>query len=84
MSRRHAVLCKPRREAVAEANLRNQGFDVYLPRRFGLRRRAGQREQTPVGADAGGSGRARGRAPRTARLDSPGHPTRFRATPFPG
>ena len=52
MSRRHAVLCKPRREAVAEANLRNQGFDVYFPRRFGLRRRAGRWEQTPVGADA--------------------------------
>ena len=45
MSPWHAVLCKPRREAVAEANLRNQGFDVYLPRMVGLRRRAGRWEQ---------------------------------------
>ena len=45
MSPWHAVLCKPRREAVAEANLRNQGFDVYLPRMIGLRRRAGRWEQ---------------------------------------
>jgi transcriptional antiterminator RfaH len=44
MSHWHAVLCKPRREAVAEANLRNQGFDVYLPRMVGLRRRAGRWE----------------------------------------
>ena len=45
MSPWHAVLCKPRREAEAEANLRNQGFDVYLPRMIGLRRRAGRWEQ---------------------------------------
>ena len=42
MSRWHAVLCKPRREAVAEANLRNQGFEAYLPRMIGLRRKAGR------------------------------------------
>ena len=41
MSRWHAVLCKPRRETLAEANLRNQGFEVYLPRMLGLRRKAG-------------------------------------------
>ena len=41
MSRWHAVLCKPRRETLAEANLRNQGFEVYLPRMLGLRRNAG-------------------------------------------
>jgi len=46
MSHWHAVLCKPRREALAEANLRNQGFDVYLPRMIGLRRRAGRWEKT--------------------------------------
>ena len=45
MSHWHAVLCKPRREAVAEANLRNQGFDVCLPRMMGLRRKAGRWEQ---------------------------------------
>ena len=28
----HAVVCKPRQEAVAEENLRRQGFEVYLPR----------------------------------------------------
>jgi len=44
MSPWHAVLCKPRREALAEANLRNQGFEVYLPRMLGLRRRAGRWE----------------------------------------
>ena len=38
----HAVLCKPRREAQAEANLKDQGFDVYLPRMIALRRRAGR------------------------------------------
>ena len=46
MSRWHAVLCKPRREALAEANLRNQGFEVYLPRMIGVRRRAGRWEHT--------------------------------------
>lgn len=45
MSPWHAVLCKPRREALAEANLRNQGFEVYLPRMVGLRRRSGRWEQ---------------------------------------
>ena len=44
-SRWHAVLCKPRREALAEANLRNQGLEVYLPRMVGLRRRSGRWEQ---------------------------------------
>jgi transcriptional antiterminator RfaH len=42
MSPWHAVLCKPRREALAEANLANQGYQVYLPRMIGLRRRAGR------------------------------------------
>ncbi len=42
MNRWHAVMCKPRREAVAEANLRNQGFEIYLPRLVGLRRKAGR------------------------------------------
>jgi len=46
MSPWHAVLCKPRREALAEANLRRQGFEVYLPRMLGLRRRAGRWEET--------------------------------------
>lgn len=45
MSHWHAVLCKPRREALAEANLKNQGFEVYLPRMIGLRRWAGRWEQ---------------------------------------
>jgi len=42
MSPWHAVLCKPRREALAEANLNDQGYEVYLPRMIGLRRRAGR------------------------------------------
>ncbi len=46
MSPWHVVLCKPRREALAEANLRNQGFEVYLPRMIGVRRRAGRWEHT--------------------------------------
>ena len=45
MSRWHAVLCKPRREPVAEANLKNQGFEIYLPRIVGLRRKTGRWEQ---------------------------------------
>ena len=32
MSAWYAVLCKPRREALAETNLANQGYRVYLPR----------------------------------------------------
>jgi transcriptional antiterminator RfaH len=32
MSAWYAVFCKPRREALAEANLINQGYRVYLPR----------------------------------------------------
>ena len=32
MSDWYAVLCRPRREALAEANLVNQGYRVYLPR----------------------------------------------------
>jgi len=31
MSAWYAVLCKPRREALAETNLVNQGYRVYLP-----------------------------------------------------
>ena len=38
----YAVLTKPRREAVAEENLRNQGFRVYLPRLATERRRGGK------------------------------------------
>lgn len=41
MSTWHAVLCKPRREAVAELNLLNQGYQVFLPRIAIQRRRAG-------------------------------------------
>lgn len=28
----HAVMCKPRQEAIAEENLLRQGYEVYLPR----------------------------------------------------
>lgn len=38
----YAVFCKPRQETVAETNLANQGFGVYLPRLTGTRRRAGR------------------------------------------
>jgi transcriptional antiterminator RfaH len=42
MSAWHAVLCKPRREALAESNLVNQGYRVYLPRLATQRRRDGK------------------------------------------
>ena len=42
MNRWYAALCKPRQETVAEANLANQGFAVYLPRLKTPRRRAGR------------------------------------------
>ncbi len=42
MSPWYAVLCKPRREVVAEANLINQGYRVYLPRLATQCRRAGK------------------------------------------
>ena len=42
MSRWHAVLCKPRREAAAETNLKNQGYEVHLPRIVEFRRKAGR------------------------------------------
>ena len=42
MSAWYAVLCKPRREALAEANLANQGYRVYLPRLATQRRREGK------------------------------------------
>ncbi len=42
MSAWYAVLCKPRREALAEANLLNQGYRVYLPRLATQRRRDGR------------------------------------------
>lgn len=42
MNRWYAALCKPRQETVAEANLVNQGFGVYLPRLTSARRRAGR------------------------------------------
>jgi transcriptional antiterminator RfaH len=38
----YAVLTKPRRETVAEENLQNQGFRVYLPRLAIERRRGGK------------------------------------------
>ena len=38
----YAVLTKPRREVVAEENLRNQGFRVYLPRLAAEQRRGGK------------------------------------------
>lgn len=37
----HVVVCKPRQEMVAEANLVRQGFEVYLPRLAVRRRRRG-------------------------------------------
>lgn len=42
MSVWHAALCKPRREALAEANLANQGYRVFLPRLATQRRRGGR------------------------------------------
>ena len=39
MSTWYAVICKPRREMLAEANLINQGYSVYLPRLATQRRR---------------------------------------------
>ncbi len=42
MSAWYAVLCKPRREALAEANLINQGYRVYLPRLATQHRRDGK------------------------------------------
>ncbi len=38
----YAVCCKPRQEAVAEENLRRQGYRTYLPRIRNTRRRKGQ------------------------------------------
>lgn len=38
----YTVLCKTRGEALAEANLANQGYRVYLPRLLSQRRRAGK------------------------------------------
>lgn len=42
MSTWYAVLCKPRSEALAEANLVNQGYRVCLPRLATQRRRNGK------------------------------------------
>ncbi len=42
MSAWYAVLCKPRREEVAEANLQRQGYRVCLPRLATQRRRNGK------------------------------------------
>ena len=42
MNRWYVALCKPRQEMVAEANLTNQGFAVYLPRLKNRHRRAGR------------------------------------------
>ena len=38
----YAALCKPRREMVAEQNLNNQGYQVFLPRVATQRRRNGR------------------------------------------
>jgi transcriptional antiterminator RfaH len=45
MSGWYPVFCKPRGESLAEANLRNQGYAVYLPRIAIRRRRAGAWQQ---------------------------------------
>lgn len=42
MSTWYVVMCKPRREEVAGANLTNQGYRVYLPRLATQRRRNGK------------------------------------------
>ena len=42
MSIWYAVMCKPRREALAETNLTNQGYHVCLPRLPTQRRRDGK------------------------------------------
>ncbi len=42
MSAWYAVMCKPRQEALAETNLVNQGYRVYLPRLATQSRRAGK------------------------------------------
>lgn len=42
MSCWYAVCCKSRQEAVAEENLRRQGFHVYLPRIQTMQRRRGK------------------------------------------
>ena len=42
MSAWFAVMCKPRQEALAEANLANQGYQVFLPRLATQVRRAGK------------------------------------------
>ena len=42
MSAWHAALCKPRREALAEINLVNQGYRVFLPLLGTQRRRDGR------------------------------------------
>jgi transcriptional antiterminator RfaH len=42
MSAWYAVLCKPRREVLAETNLVNQGYSVFLPRLATQSRRDGK------------------------------------------
>ena len=42
MSAWYAVMCKPRQEALAETNLANQGYQVFLPRLATQARRAGE------------------------------------------
>ena len=42
MSAWYAVMCKPRQEMLAEANLANQGYRVFLPRLATQTRRAGK------------------------------------------
>ena len=42
MSAWYAVMCKPRQEVLAETNLANQGYRVYLPRLATQCRRAGK------------------------------------------
>jgi transcriptional antiterminator RfaH len=46
MSAWYAVMCKPRQEALAETNLMNQGYQVFLPRLATQTRRAGKWHET--------------------------------------
>jgi transcriptional antiterminator RfaH len=39
----HAVLCKPRQDALAEQNLLHQGFEIFRPKTRQHRMRSGQR-----------------------------------------
>jgi transcriptional antiterminator RfaH len=41
----HAVLCKPRQDAVAEAHLLHQGFETFRPKTISRRTQAGRRRR---------------------------------------